>query len=97
MQCDVIPRAMDKSVVDLQVQLSTTSHFMCAVEFLVQFNGESKCVPVDSSSLNFTIDVETEEYLLEGMVYTLDNESTIGQNPCFFDIPGEYQFHCVYW
>ena len=96
MDCDVITSVMDKSEVDLHVQVSANSQLMCAVQYLIQFDGENKTVPVGSPSVNFTIDNEREKYFLKGMLYTVDNESRIGQNPCSFNIPGKYQFHCVY-
>ena len=90
--CDVIPSAMDNSKVDVQIQLFPNRHFMCAVEFLVQFNGENKTVPFDSSSVNFTIDNERERHTLQGMIYTLDNESRTGQNSCLFSISGTFKY-----
>ena len=93
----VFDNAIDKSEVDVQVQISTNTHFMCAVKFLIQFNGENKTVPVGSPSVNFTIDTTREMHLLEGMIYTVDNESRIGQMPCSFTIPGKYQFYYVCW
>ena len=98
MDCDVFPSAMDNSIVDLQIQLSTNSDFMCAVDFLVQFDGENKTVPIDSPSVNFTIGNEGEKYLLEGMIYTVDNESRIGQIPCSFIISGTWiiNVNCMY-
>ena len=93
--CDVIPSAMDKSEVDIHIQYSANSELMCTVEFLIHFNGENATVPFGTSSVNFTIDIGREVYVLEGMIYTLDNESRIGHHPCSFGIPGKYQFQCV--
>ena len=97
MDCDVITGVTNDSEVDLHIQVYSNSQLMCTVQYLIQFNGVNKTVPVGSPSVNFTIDSEKERYFLEGMIYTVDNESRIGQNPCSFNIPGKYQFHCVYW
>ena len=92
--CDVITSVMDESEVDLHMQVSANSQLMCAVQYLIQFNGENKMVPVGSSSVNFTIDIEREvTFLPEGMIYTVDSESRIGQIPCSFGIPGKYHFY----
>ena len=89
MVCNVIPSTMDKSKVDVQIQSPTNNDFMCSVAFLVQFNGKNKTIPVGSPSVNFTIDNEGEKHFLEGQIYTVDNESRIGQIPCSFSIPGK--------
>ena len=91
MLCNAIPSAMDESEVELQIQLLPNSNLMCAVGYLIQFNGGNKCVTIDSPSVNFTLDSGKEEQVLEGMIYTVDFENRTGQDPCFFSISGEHQ------
>ena len=70
---------------------------MCALNYLIQFNGEPEIVPISSPSKNFTIDQEEEKQSLEGLIYTLDFENRTGQDPCHFSIPGEFQLYCFFF
>ena len=82
---DITSNAENSSEYYVLITLFPDENLMCAVSYLIQFNGESITVPVSSPSAEFLV-TQAEPFDNEVVVYTLDYENRTGPIPCVFTI-----------